>query len=139
MNGVSFLKNGDLYYLNGDEGFVVDTRTGIPKRKVEMGTLSSDESLLCNWSPETGDGWVIDFKTGKQAWQKHMDGEPTFSPDSRSLLVTQGKKARLVSARTGKPIQDLKTPVADSYAFSPDGDALYSVQQDGQILRWRLR
>jgi len=139
MNGISFLKNGDLYYLNGDEGFIVNTRTGFPKRKAEMGTLSPDESLLYNWSPETGEGWVTDFKRGKLSWQKDMDDELVFSPDSHSLLVVQSGKVRLLNARTGKLIRDLKMPLALHYAFSPDGNALYSLGKDGQILRWRLR
>jgi hypothetical protein len=62
-------------------------------------------------------------------WDAVSDIDPIFSPDSRSLLVVQDGQMRLLNARTGEPIRDLKTPFVPSapyYAFSPDGDALYS-------------
>lgn len=138
-DGVSFLKNGDLFYLNCDQGLVVDGRTGIPKRKTDAGNLSPDGSLTWICYPDTGECSFQDFKTGTSLWSANISGLPAFSPDSRFLLIVQNNKVRLVNARDGKLIRDLNILPADNYAFSSDGDALYSLQQDGQILRWRLR
>lgn len=137
--GISFLKNGDLYYLNGDEGVIVDARTGIAKRKAAIGTLSPDQLLLGSWSFATDKVFIIDFAMGKGLWEAESDIHPVFSPDSHSLLVVQDGKLRLFNARDGKLIRQLNIPPTKYYAFSPDGDTLYSLQHNGQILRWRLR
>ncbi len=142
MSGVSFLKNGDLYYLNGDAGLVVDGRTGVPKRKADMGTVSPDESLVFfTYDPQALGMWVGDFHTGKQLWKEDTatEGDASISPDSRTFLVVRQGKTFLVDARTGKVQRELKLPVAKSYAFAPDGNAIYALREDGSIFRCRLK
>ncbi len=148
FNGGFLLKDERrLLYINGDEGYIYDVRTGKRRSKAEFGLLSHNEKWQWFYNAEVGQFWISDFATGKDLWGAEFNDEPQFSGDGRSLIVVDPKSGvRLLDPRTGKTRQHLKVPVPQpdirgtnaTYALSPDNNYWFARQGD-KILRTRLR
>ena len=146
-NGQFLLKDGRrLLYVNGDESYIYDVRTGKRVGKAEFGQLSSDEKWLWFYNPEVGQFWIDDFATGKVSWGREFDGQPQFSGDGRALIVIGAKSGvRLLDPRTGKLLRKLNVPTPreddlfnPAYALSPD-NWFWFFRQGDEILRYHLR
>lgn len=148
FNGGFLLKDERrLLYINGDEGYIYDVRTGKRRSKAEFGLLSHNEKWQWFYNAEVGQFWISDFATSKNLWGAEFNDEPQFSGDGRSLIVVDPKSGvRLLDPRTGKTRQHLKVPVPQpdirgtnaTYALSPDNNYWFARQGD-KILRTRLR
>ena len=146
-NGEFLLKDGRrLLYVNGDESYIYDVRTGKRVGKAEFGQLSSDQKWLWFYNPEVGQFSISGFATGRNSWGREFDDEPQFSGDGRTLIVIGAKSGvRLLDPRTGKLLRKLNVPIprADdlfnpAYALSPD-NRYWFFRQGDKILRTRLR
>ena len=148
MGGETLLKDGHrLLYLNADEAWIYDIRTGKRRDKAEVGVLSTDEKWQWNYNAEVGQFWLGDFSTGKNLWDSDKLDNPQFSGDGQTLIDVNDKLGvRLLNPRTGHLVRKLKAPIprADvqgtnaTFALSPDNNYWFAREAD-KIVRYRLR
>ena len=148
VGGETLFKDGKrLLYLNADEAWIYDARTGKRRGKAELGFLSPDEKWQWNYNADVGAFWLIDFASGKRLWESEAVGAAQFSGDGKTLIALDSKSGvHLLDPRTGKSIEKLKvpTPQADArgtnetFALAPDNKFWFARQND-KIVRTRLR
>ena len=145
--GQTLLRDGRrLLYLNYDEAWIYDARTGRRTGKADVGELSPGQKFQWSWNAETGDVRVSDFAGGHTLWRGELDDNPQFSADGKTLIVANSKTGvRLLDPRSGKTLRKLAVPVPASddlfnptYALSPDNRFWFARRGD-QIVRYQLR
>jgi serine/threonine protein kinase len=118
-----------------------------------VGTISnikSGSNTLITFSPDNKTAYVAgslwntsDFSPAYEL--KDSPPEPSsvvFSPDSSLIAASAGKDILFWQTGTGVLLQTIKTASTSNLikiSFSPNGDELWAVTEDGTILRWGVK
>ena len=117
------------------------------KKQIGRGMLRLVESWRAAVQAEDT-GWQHTARASLSAWSRHHrpvvgifdETIAAFSPDSRTLLVADGKTARLWDVAAGKPIGialEPKEPVLD-VAFGPHGGMVLTRHGDKSLRLWDM-
>ncbi len=148
VGGETLFKDGRrLLYLNADEAWIYDARTGKRRGKAELGLLSPDEKWQWNYNADVGAFWLIDFASGQTLWESEAVGAAQFAGDGKTLIALDAASGvHLLDPRTGKSTAKLKVPVPqtdargtnETFALSPD-NKFWFARQGANIVRTRVR
>ena len=148
MGGETLFKDGKrLLYLNADEAWIYDARTGKRRGKAEMGFLAPDEKWQWFYNAEVGAFWLMDSASGVTLWESETVGAAQFAGDGKTLIaIDAASGVHLLDPRTGKSIEKLKVPMPqadargtnETFALSPDNN-FWFVRQNDKIMRMRMR
>jgi len=162
INEVAFSKDGKTLASAGEEGRIIlwDVNTSKPRRVllghakgVTSVAFSPDDRLLASASKD-GSVRLWQVASGRQRQILSQSSENVvkvaFSPDGKAVAgTTQSNQVVLWEVQAGRPSRNFRVnrnrnfrisrkPVASQtgVAFSPNGNTLASVDEEGQIILW---
>jgi WD40 repeat protein len=151
---VGFAPGGDVLAVSAGAARWWDRATGNERRQLALPrpqwmsptALSADARLLALVADKRQEGQVRvwDLAAGKEIHRcGAKDASPgalAFSPDGRTLAVTDGEAVRLWSLTAGREGPRFEVGTLGTYparvAFSPDGKALATMKFPGQVRLW---